>query len=92
MEVGGAPGASTTRPSSGTRGTAPKAPAAKRTTKEDETPPPADDPALQQQRVEFDMIARYQAEMYRELNVLRDMMLEQMKHDDEYLKALIRMI
>ncbi len=38
------------------------------------------------------MIARYQAEMYRELNMLRDMMLEQMKHDDEYLKAMIRLI
>jgi hypothetical protein len=79
------------RPSPTTKTTAPKTAAAKRTNN-DEAPPPADDPQLQQQRAEFDTIARYQAEMYRELNVLRDMMLEQMKHDDEYLKAMIRLI
>lgn len=89
--VGVIPGASSARPPSTSRPAAPKTPVAKRT-KDDEEPPPADDPALQQQRAEFDMIARYQAEMYRELNVLRDMMLEQMKHDDEYLKAMIRLI
>ena len=92
MEVGGAPGASTTRPSSGTRSAAPKSTTPRKAIKDDETPPPADDPGLQQQRVEFDMIARYQAEIYRELNILRDMMLEQMKADDAYLKAMIRLI
>jgi hypothetical protein len=86
--VAATPGALATRPSSTSRSTAK---AVTRHSDEDETPP-ADDPALQQQRAEFDMIARYQAEMYRELNVLRDMMLEQMKHDDEYLKAMIRLI
>jgi|GEM_PF-1933963 hypothetical protein len=84
-------GAPTTRSSSASRGGASKTPAAKRVT-DDERATPPDDPALQQQRAEFDMIARYQAEMYRELNILRDMMLEQMKHDDEYLKSMIRMI
>jgi hypothetical protein len=84
-------GAPPARPSSTTRSSSAKAATQKRT-REDDAPPPADDPQLQQQRAEFDMIARYQAEMYRELNVLRDMMLEQMKHDDEYLKAVIRLI
>ncbi len=85
------PGGPSSRASSSSRAAAPTT-AAARSGKTDEEPPPADDPALQRQRAEFDTIARYQAEMYRELNVLRDMMLEQMKHDDEYLKAMIRLI
>jgi len=89
--VGAAPGAASPRPSSTSRSTTSKTTATKHA-KDDASPPPADDPALEQQHAEFDMIARYQAEMYRELNMLRDMMLEQMKHDDEYLKAMIRLI
>ena len=89
--VGVASGAGSPRPPSPSRSTATKTATAKHT-KDEDAAPPADDPALQQQRAEFDMIARYQAEMYRELNMLRDMMLEQMKHDDEYLKAMIRLI
>lgn len=86
--TGPAPGAAT-RPTTA-RGAASKS--ATGAAAKDGAAPPSDDPALQQQRLEFDMIARYQAEMYRELNVLRDMALEQMKHDDEYLKAMIRLI
>jgi hypothetical protein len=86
-----ATGAGSPRPPSPSRITTTKTVTTKHA-KDEDAPPPADDPALQQQRAEFDMIARYQAEMYRELNVLRDMMLEQMKHDDEYLKAMIRLI
>lgn len=48
--------------------------------------------AVQQRRNAFDMTMKEQAELERELNALRDMSLEQLKRDDEYLKALIRMI
>jgi hypothetical protein len=94
------PGASTTRPSSAAR-----APGAKRTkdagdvkSSDDAAEPGSDDAAdidsaaIERQRTQFDMIVKYNAEMERELNLLRDMMLEQMKKDDEFTKEMIRLI
>jgi hypothetical protein len=94
------PGASNTRPSSAAR-----APGAKRTKDAGDVKSPGDAPepgsdgsadidsaAIERQRMQFDMIVKYNAEMERELNLLRDMMLEQMKKDDEFTKEMIRLI
>ncbi len=51
-----------------------------------------EDEALERQREEFDVITREQAETEREINALRDMAMEQMKHDDEILKKWIELI
>lgn len=51
-----------------------------------------EDEALERQRQEFDFIARVQAEAERETDVLRDLAMEQMKHDDELLKKWIALI
>jgi hypothetical protein len=94
-----APGASTTRPSSASR-----APGAKRSKETEDAKSPNDAPdagqdgaaeteaALARQRTQFDMVVKYNAEMERELNLLREMMLEQMKKDDEFVKEMIRLI
>lgn len=47
---------------------------------------------LQRQRDRFDAQAAERTEIEREYNLLRDMMVEQMKADDEILKKLISMI
>ena len=51
-----------------------------------------EDEALERQREEFDFISRVRAESERETNALRDMAMEQMKHDDELLKKWIELI
>jgi len=51
-----------------------------------------EDEALEQQREEFDLVATAQAETEREINALRDMAMEQVKHDDELLKKWIELI
>lgn len=55
-------------------------------------PDEPEDPAVQAQHADFDMRMDEQAELEREANVLRDMMLEQLKNDDEALKKYIAMI
>jgi hypothetical protein len=52
----------------------------------------ADDEALERQREEFDFVTRARAETEREINALRDMAIEQMKHEDELLKKWIALI
>jgi len=51
-----------------------------------------DEMALARQKNKFDFEAQERAELEREYNVLRDMMLEQMKLDDEVVKKYIAMI
>ena len=51
-----------------------------------------EDEALERQREEFDLITRVRAEADREVNALRDMAMEQMKHEDELLKKWIALI
>jgi hypothetical protein len=48
-----------------------------------------EDEALERQREEFDFVTRVRAESDREVNALRDMAMEQMKHEDELLKKWI---
>lgn len=55
------------------------------------TPTP-EDQALEEQREAFDQITRVQAELERETNALRDLAMEQVKHDDELLKKWIALI
>ncbi len=59
------------------RGTTPKTPA---------------DGAVAAQQAQFDQSMEERAELEREANVLRDMMLAQLKADDEVLKKYIAMI
>ncbi len=51
-----------------------------------------DDEALERQRAAFDFIAQARAEFERETNALRDLAMEQIKHDDELLKKWIELI
>ncbi len=51
-----------------------------------------EDEALERQREAFDFVMRAKAESERETNALRDMAMEQMKHDDELLKKWIELI
>jgi hypothetical protein len=51
-----------------------------------------EDEALERQREEFDFVTRARAESEREVNALRDMAMEQMKHEDELLKKWIALI
>jgi hypothetical protein len=51
-----------------------------------------EDEALERQREEFDLVTRIRAESDREVNALRDMAMEQMKHEDELLKKWIALI
>ena len=51
-----------------------------------------EDEALERQREEFDLVTRIRAEADREVNALRDMAMEQMKHEDELLKKWIALI
>jgi hypothetical protein len=55
------------------------------------TPPPADPDLIQQQQA-FDQLMLAKAEQQREANVIRDMMTEQLKRDEEVLKKWIEMI
>ncbi len=48
--------------------------------------------AVAAQQAQFDEAMEERAELQREANVLRDMMLEQLKADDEALKKYIAMI
>jgi hypothetical protein len=50
------------------------------------------DPALDARIAAFDQSAALQAEMQREMNVLREMAMEQRKRDDEILKKWIALI
>lgn len=52
----------------------------------------ADETAALQQRMQFDTVLRQRAELDRELNALRDLSMEQVKHDDELLKKWIALI
>ena len=54
--------------------------------------PDADDQALAQQQRIFDQLMLLRAEQQREANVIRDMMTEQLKRDEEVLKKWIEMI
>ena len=53
---------------------------------------PAEDGAVAAQQAQFDQTMEERAELEREANVLRDMMLAQLKDDDEALKKYIAMI
>jgi len=61
---------------------------AKPVTPEDE----AREEALELQQAQFDFQMAERAELQREANVMRDMMLEQLKDDDEILNKYIMMI
>ena len=50
------------------------------------------DEALDRQRQAFDFVASVMAEGQREMNVLRDMAMEQMKNDEEIVKKWIALI
>lgn len=54
--------------------------------------PSPDDQALQAQQRAFDQLMLLRAEQQREANVIRDMMTEQLKRDEEVLKKWIEMI
>jgi hypothetical protein len=54
--------------------------------------PDADQQALAQQQRAFDQLMLLRAEQQREANVIRDMMTEQLKRDEEVLKKFIEMI
>ena len=54
--------------------------------------PSTDDQALQAQQRAFDQLMLLRAEQQREANVIRDMMTEQLKRDEEVLKKWIEMI
>jgi hypothetical protein len=54
--------------------------------------PSPDDQALQAQQRAFDQLMLLRAEQQREANVIRDMMTEQLKRDEEALKKWIEMI
>jgi hypothetical protein len=54
--------------------------------------PSPDDQALQAQQRAFDQLMLLRAEQQREANVIRDMMTEQLKRDEEVLKKWIDMI
>lgn len=69
-------------------GRAAAAKSVKAPTPEDE----ARDQALQVRQAEFDFEMAERAELQREANVMRDMMVEQLKADDEILKKYIMMI
>ncbi len=53
---------------------------------------PAADDAVAAQQAQFDQTMEERAELEREANTLRDMMLAQLKSDDEALKKYIAMI
>jgi hypothetical protein len=53
---------------------------------------PAQSPAVQAQQEQFDEQMEERAELLREADILRDMMLTQLKDDDEALKKYIAMI
>jgi len=53
---------------------------------------PEEQAAIDAQRHAFNVAAAEHAELLRELNVMRDMATAQRKHDDDVLKAFIRMI
>ena len=53
---------------------------------------PAQNHAVDAQHGDFDDAMAERAELLREANILRDMMLEQLKNDDEALKKYIAMI
>ena len=55
-------------------------------------PPSADDLALIAQQAQFDMLMQSRAEAEREANALRDLAMEQLKHDDSAMHAWIKMI
>jgi len=57
-----------------------------------DTVPDADAQALAQQQRAFDQLMLLRAEQQREANVIRDMMTEQLKRDEEVLKKFIEMI
>jgi hypothetical protein len=57
-----------------------------------DTVPDADDQALAKQQRAFDQLMLLRAEQQREANVIRDMMTEQLKRDEEVLKKFIEMI
>lgn len=87
------PGAPSARPSSASR----VGPRRTKEAGETKDPDAADasaetDREIEQRRSQFDMVLKYNAEMERELNLLREMMLEQMKKDDEFVKEMIRLI
>ena len=48
--------------------------------------------AIDHLRAEFDMHEQQRAEFLREWNVIRDMSMEQMKHDDDIVKKWIALI
>jgi hypothetical protein len=50
------------------------------------------DEALDRQREAFDVITREGVELEREANALRELAIDQMKHDDEILKKWIELI
>ena len=64
---------------------------AARATARTATKPPAND-AVAAQQAQFDEAMEERAELLREANAMRDMMLEQLKADDEALKKYIAMI
>lgn len=55
-------------------------------------PPSADDLALLAQQAQFDMMMQERAEAQREANALRDLAMEQLKHDDQAMRAWIKLI
>ena len=72
--------------------TAPARAAATKTAKPATPEDEAREQALQLQQAQFDFEMSERAELQREANVLRDMMVAQLKADDEILKKYIMMI
>lgn len=55
-------------------------------------PPTAGDVALEERREAFDFMLRVRAEAERETNALRELAVEQAKHEDEFMRKWIAMI
>ena len=55
-------------------------------------PPTPEELALIAQQATFDQMMQARAEASREANALRDLMLEQLKHDDQAMRSWIKLI
>jgi arsenate reductase-like glutaredoxin family protein len=66
-----------------------RAPAAHAAT---DAPPTPEELALIAQQAGFDQMMQARAEAQREANALRDLMMEQLKHDDQAMRSWIKLI
>ena len=57
-----------------------------------DVPPTPEELALIAQQATFDQMMQARAEASREANALRDLMMEQLKHDDQAMRSWIKLI